>query len=221
MDLGEDITEINPIYEGGSITYANMLTNVAGCDVKQFLTESLQKRGYDLEEEFGSQASDKIMNDLWNMLYITQNRAVTREQYKKDYTLPNGKVIDVSDEVFFAAELFFSPKEILGENMDKLSLQEAMVTSILKIDDELQTEMLESIVVHGGRLTIAGFNKRLAREMQEIMNRPVQIPVLAEPYAVAWMGGSVFANMAGAPRLWVLKKQYEEHGERFVRNRFL
>ena len=219
VDLGEDITEINPIYEGGSITYANMETNVAGCVVKDFMDESLKKRGHELDV-YGSD-KEKILDDIWDLIYVTPNCAVTREQYKKEFQLPSGELIDVSQEVFFAGEMYFSPEEVTGEKSNKLPIQEALVTSILKIDDGLHAEMIDTIVAHGGRLTMPGFHTRLGSEMAAILNRPVHILPLPETYSVAWMGGSVFAAMTGADRLWVTKKQFEEHGDRLVRNRFL
>lgn len=216
VDLGEETTEINPIYEGGSINYANMNTNIAGVEIKRSIQDSLEKRGLDLGND-----PESVVSDIWKLLYISNNSAVTKDQYKTEFVLPNGQVVDVSEEIYMAGEMYFQPQMMLGDNSDKLSIQEALVTAILKVDEGLQSEMYDAIVTHGGLLTMPGFNKRLSREIEEIIHRPVHIIGSSEPYAVTWMGGAVFAGMSEAPRLWVLKKQYEEYGEKVVRTKFI
>lgn len=217
VDLGEEITEINPIYEGGSISYANMITNVAGNEIKNWMKKRLHMRGIDLGNGY---ESETIINNLWNDLYVSQDCSGKKENYKKEIKLPNGKWIDVSDEVFMAGEMYFQPDLLLGEPADKIPIQEAIVTSILKVDKGLRQEMYDSIVTHGGLLTIPGFNTRLSKEISAIIHSPVFIPETSETYACAWMGGSVFAGMTDSIKLWVLKKQFEEYGERIVRNKF-
>ncbi|XP_063891314.1 uncharacterized protein LOC135116662 isoform X1 [Helicoverpa armigera] len=218
VGLGHDLTEINPVYAGGSISYANMLTNIAGNEITNFIKHSFRRRGIRL----GKQLDDVLEDVKRNYVYVTENGAVKKQDYKKSFTLPDGKTIDVSDESLMAGEMYFQPELVLGKKLtsDVIPIQEAIVTSILKCDSELQPEMYDAIVTYGGMGTMPGLNKRLARELEAIINRPVNVIPTSEAYAVAWLGGAVFAGMAGAKRLWVTKKQFEDQGERIVKNRF-
>uniref|UniRef100_A0A2A4JQM4 Actin n=1 Tax=Heliothis virescens TaxID=7102 RepID=A0A2A4JQM4_HELVI len=216
VGLGHDITEINPIYAGGSISYANMQTNIAGNEITNYIKKSFRRRGLKL----GKQFDDVIQDVKRNYIYVTENCAAGRKEYKKTCTLGFGKSFDVSDESFMAGEMYFQPELVIGKKQDVIPIQDAIVTSILKCDAELQPEMYESIVTYGGMATMPGLNKRLAREIELIIKRPVNVVSTSEAYAAAWLGGAVFAGMAGANRLWVTKKQFEDHGERIVRNRF-
>lgn len=216
VDFGHDITEINPVYEGGSINYANMLTNLAGYEIQEYMIKCFQKR----ELYFGKDTIDIINGIRKNCMYVTENCAATRDEYKRTYKLPSGEELDVSDEAFMAGEMYFQPDLVLGKKTNVLPIQEAIVTTVMKCDAELQTELYDAIVIHGGVGTMPGLNKRLFKEIEAIVNRPVNIIDSTEAYAVAWLGGATFAGMTDAKKIWVNRKQFDEQGERIVRNRF-
>uniref|UniRef100_A0A2H1W220 SFRICE_010815 n=1 Tax=Spodoptera frugiperda TaxID=7108 RepID=A0A2H1W220_SPOFR len=214
VDLGHDITGINPVYEGGSIEYANMETNMSAYHVSEYIKESLLQRDLNLGPDI-----DKVVEELrTKYVYVTKNCAVTRQQYMKTYKLPSGEEVDVSEEVFMAGELYFQPELVLNKKVNCLSLPDAILTSSLKCDSDLQPELFDAIVVHGG-MTVPGLCKRLSLELKSLLNRPVNIIESSEAYGVAWMGGAVFAGSRESQRVWVTQKQFEEHGERIVRNR--
>ncbi|XP_022833914.1 actin-85C-like [Spodoptera litura] len=215
VDMGHDITEISPVYEGGSIEYAKMETNMSGHHLSEYIKESLLRRELNVDWNI-----DQVVQELKNKyVYVTKNSAVTRQQYMKTYKLPSGEEIDVSEEVFMAGELYFQPELVLHNKVNCLSLPDAILTSSLKCDSDLQPELFDAIVVHGG-MRIPGIYKRLSRDLKLLLNRPVNIIQSTEAYAVAWMGGAVFAGSRESQRVWVSQKQFEEQGERIVRNRF-
>lgn len=207
------------MYEGGTITYANMQTHLAGETVSQYIHDSLTSREYD----FGSQTTDIVEGIKTHCLYTTPDATVQRkrEDYTRTYKLPSGELIDTSDESFFGAEMYFQPDLVFGKKTPYIKLQEAVVTTVAKCDPELQTELYDAIVTHGGMVSaIKGFNKRLARELEAIADRPVNVIGSPESYAVSWLGGATFAGLEEAQKIWVHKKEFEEHGVRVVRNRF-
>lgn len=219
VDLGHATTAINPVYEGGSIIYANMETNLAGNTVTSYIADSLAARGFD----FGSQTPDVINGIKENCLYVTTDATSPRkrEDYMRTYKLPSGEVLDISDEVFFGAEMYFQPDLVFGKKTSYMPLQDAVVTSAAKCDSELQTELYDAVVTHGGLVAgMRGFNKRLASELEAMVGRPVNLIGSPEAYAVSWLGGATFAGLDEARKIWVYKKEFEEFGERIVRNRF-
>ncbi|XP_032527698.2 actin-1-like [Danaus plexippus] len=217
VDIGHATTDVIPIFEGGMMKYAHMKTNLAGVQIADFIKKSLLDRSGSHTIKSPSTLEDVIKN----CLYVTRNCAVTRKQYLKKYTLPGGEEIDVSHEAFMASELLFQPDLVKGEATDFLPLHEAVITSALKCDDELRLELYNNIVPCGGLATIPGLNERLELEIVKQVDKPIAILSSPEAYAVAWLGGATFAGLGDAQKMWISKKQFEEYGERIVRNKFL
>ncbi|XP_063893018.1 actin isoform X2 [Helicoverpa armigera] len=216
VDLGHDITEINPIYEGGAVNYANMLSNIAGEEVSDYIRESFRKRQLDL----GKDMESVISHIRKECSYVTENVSCTRQDYTKKYKLPCGTEIDVSEEAFMAGELFFQPDLVLDRKLEGFSLPDAIMTATLKCDNEVQDELYNAVVIHGGMANIRGMHKRLTTELSTRSGKQVNVLYSSEPYAVPWLGGAVFAGMEGCGKVWVLKREFEEQGERIVKNRF-
>lgn len=219
VDLGEDCTEIHPIYEGGSLTYANMVTNIAGTEIKNMMSENIQKRGFRR-----ANITEQLLDNVWREAYITMDSAVPncKKSYRRKLYIPGYEThINVGNEAFWAGEMYFQPELVLGEKaVDCLSVQQAIVTAIAKCDKELQPELYEGIVVHGGMI-LPGFIKRLCQELELLTERQIIIQEPTEAYALGWLGGAVFAGIIDAPKLFIAKEKFEEQGERIVRTKFI
>lgn len=217
IDLGFDTTEINPVYEGGVINYAHMRTGYAGAQVLDFINGSLIQRDIDL----GVRSPEILNNIMRQCLYVTPNAAMSRKNYKRRFRIPLGKQIDVFDEAFMAGEMFFQPDLVMGEKTKILPIQNAFATSCLKCDGDLRSELYSAVVTSGGLSMIPGINERLKIEIEELIQKPINLVTSVESYVVSWMGGATFAGIAESQKLWVSKKQYEDQGARIVKNRFM
>lgn len=216
VDLGFHITEIHPVYEGGSISYANMDTKIAGEDLSNYIKDSFKKRRLQL----GPHPDNVIKDLLTNYLHVTKDGTIARRDSLTKYKLPSGEEIDANEEVYNACEMYFQPEKVLGEKTDALSIQDAIATAVLKCNPGLRPDMYAGIVTHGGMATMRGLNKRLCREIGAIIQKPIKIKHCTELYALAWLGGAVFAGIVEARKAWVSKKQFQEYGEKIIRNRF-
>ncbi|XP_046976901.1 actin-1-like [Vanessa cardui] len=217
VDIGYDTTDIIPVYEGGMTKYAHMCTNLAGSQISDYLKKCLADRN--LLQEIKS--PHHIEDIKTRTLYVTPDGAMSRNDYKRNYKLSSDDVIDVSNEAFMAAELIFQPDLVKGEKTNIIPLHEAIVTASLKCDPEIRMEMYDAIVPCGGMAAIPGFNDRLQVELERCITSPFTIISSPEPYAVSWLGGATFAGLPDTGKIWVQKKQFEDYGERIVRNRFL
>lgn len=56
--------------------------------------------------------------------------------------------------------------------------------------------------------------------MEKLASRPVEVIRTTEPHCLAWLGAATFASLPDVEKVWVMKKQFEEHGERIVRKKF-
>lgn len=217
IDLGFDTTDISPVYEGGVINYAHMRTGYAGAQIRDFIKDNLIRR----EIELGIKGNE-ILNDLMRKcLYVTPDAAMSRKGYKRPYRIPLGKGIDVSNEAFMAGEMLFQPDLVMGEKTKILPIHKAFATSCLKCDNELRSELYSAVVTCGGLSMIPGINERLKIEIEELIQKPINLVTSVESYSVSWMGGATFAGIPESHKLGITKKQYEDHGARIVKNRFM
>ncbi|XP_053624038.1 actin-3-like [Plodia interpunctella] len=216
VDLGHDTVDISPVYEGGVIKYAHMMTNYAGIQVINYINDSLRDRGHD----FGIHTLE-ILGNIQKQIYITSDCAMSRRNYKREHILPDGQAVDISQEVFMAGEMFYQPTLVMGEDKGILSLHDAVITAAMKCDADLRTELFDAIVPCGGMSMIPGLPGRLGIEIEESIHRPVNILTSGEAYALAWLGGAVFAGLPDSGKIWIFKKQFEDHGAKIVRNKFM
>ncbi|XP_034839353.1 actin-like [Maniola hyperantus] len=215
VDIGYDTTDIVPIFEGGMVKYAHLQTGIAGFQISKYLKKTLEER-----DLLKNNLSLEVIEDIKKQyLYATTNCAMSIN--KKIYKLPSGEEIDVSNETFMGAEFIFQP-DLLDDNGKKcVSLHDAVITATLKCDAELRLELYNAIVTCGGMATVPGINERLQMEIQDNIKKSVTILTSTEPYAVAWLGGATFAGLSDAKSLWIQKKQFEDYGEKIIKNKFM
>lgn len=152
VDLGYDTTDICPIYEGAPIVYAHMETNIAGMQISDYIKWLLEDRGFG----FGSQTPTVVEGIKRKCMYVTGNASMSRRNHKRNYFLPDGEMISVCQEAFMAAELLFQPDLVMGEKTNYLPLPDAVVTSAMKCDAELQSELFNAVVPCGGLAQVPG-----------------------------------------------------------------
>lgn len=220
VDIGYDSTDICPVYEGGLVQYAQIQTGYAARQILKFLTECLLKKDIDL----GHNAGAIIDNVLQNSLHVKQILYMPRRGYEMFLTTTSGERVEFSQEAFLAAEMFFQPEEvnkIVGDDWKVKSLTDGIVESSNRIESEIRSLMLNGIVLNGGLSVISGLADRLTMELERILNKPVNIIKTDESDVATWLGAATFAGILDAQRSFVTKKQYDDHGTRIIKNRFL
>lgn len=108
VDSGYDYTQVMPIFEGYPLNHAVQTMSVGGWHITQYLMELLNKRGY----SFNPSKDFELINNIKEKLcYFALNFELERDMYteekKKQYTLPDGMVINVESE----ALVFYSVKK--------------------------------------------------------------------------------------------------------------
>ncbi|XP_068618883.1 uncharacterized protein [Battus philenor] len=216
VDIGCDNASITPVYQGGPITYAQMQTNLGGNQVSEYLKKELYERGL----YAGSQNDETIEIIKRKCLYITPDAAISIKDCCKKFCLPDGNEVNVSQEVFMAAEMIFQPDLIACDKCNYIPLHKSVVMSALKCDAELRPELYEAVLLCGGSSMIPGVGPRLNTEIENLTECPVSVSTSPEGYSVPWLGGAIFASLPEAKQLWVSKKRYEDYGEKIVKNKF-
>lgn len=220
VDIGYDSTDICPVYEGGLVDYAHVQTGYAARQILAFLTEYLRKKNVDL----GPNAGAIIDDVLHNSMQVKQILYMPRRGYQMYLTTTSGESVEFSQEAFMAAEMFFQPEEvnkIVRNNWKVMALTDGILESTFRVDLELQSDMCNGMVLNGGLSVIPGLADRLSTELERKLNRPVNVITTNESNVATWLGAATFAGIPDAQRSFVTKMQFEEHGARIVKNRFL
>lgn len=220
VDIGYDSTDICPVYEGGLVNYAQVRTGYAARQILSFFTEYLLKKDVDLGHNSGA-----IIDDVFrSSLHVKQSLKMPRRGYEMFLTTTSGERVEYSQEAFLAAEMFFQPEEvqkIVGKDWKIMSLTDGIMESSSRIESEIRPLMYSGIVLNGGLSVIPGLTDRLSKELEMKLNKPVNIIKTDESYVATWLGAATFAGILDAQRSFVTKKQFEDHGARIVKNRFL
>lgn len=220
VDIGYDSTDICPVYEGGLVKYAHVQTGYAARQILDFLTEYLGKRHVDL----GHNAAAIIDDVLHNRIHVKQILSMPRRGYEMYLNTTSGKRVEFSQEAFLVAEMFFQPEEvnkIVQKDWKVMALTDGIVGSSYRIESEIRPYMHSGVVLNGGLSVIPGLADRLTTELEMKLDKPVNIIRTDESYVATWMGAATFAGILDAQRSFVTKKQFEDHGARIVKNRFL
>jgi centractin len=134
---------------------------------------------------------------------------------KAQYQLPDGEVIDISNERHRSSEVLFQPQLIGSEAKP---IHDVLMSSILQSDMDLRSTLFSNIVLSGGSTLLPGLGDRLLYEVRARAPERTRIRISAPPERMhsAWCGGSILASLATFKNMWVGKSEYEEYGSNIL-----
>ncbi|MFX0062763.1 MAG: actin, cytoplasmic 2 [Candidatus Hermodarchaeota archaeon] len=227
VDIGDQLMQIVPIYEGFAITHAICHIDLAGYDLTNYLNQLLRMRGYN----FVTPKEREIVRDIKEKLcYVALDpekelmRLRKAGGISKQYILPNGASLALDHERFEVPEVLFNPT-LIGR--DQPSLHQLIFETIEKCDSDLRADLLRNIVVVGGSTLFNGLKERLIQELNKLIStiyladsrissnynlaREIKIFAPPNPHHIAWTGGSILGSNILFGK-WVSRQQYINEG---------
>ena len=86
----------------------------------------------------------------------------------KPFALPDGSIIQVGSERTKAADIMFKPS-IIG--FECPGVHQLVMNSIKRADINLRDQLYKNIILSGGNTMIQGFQDRLSKELQTLVNK--------------------------------------------------
>lgn len=225
LDVGEGVTHCIPVYEGYALPHSIIRSDVAGVDVTKRLQLLMRKSGCAFSTTAESDFCSKMKEEV---CYVSSVPTKEESDYdigsgvgssgggsgsdiKAQYQLPDGQVINLSNERHRSSEVLFQPSLIGSEERP---VHDVLLTSILSSDMDLRSTLFSNIVLSGGSTLLPGFGDRLLYEVRKHAPERTRIRISAPPERreSAWVGGSILASLSTFKNMWVSRNDYEEYG---------
>jgi actin-related protein len=222
LESGDGLTQIVPIYEGGSILHAIITPKIAGGDI----TTWIQKIVIQYRIPWSSLVGQNIIRDVKEKLaYVALD--FEAEKLKATYTadceacinLFNDSELLLNSECFLCPEPLFKPDLLMKPDyLWNDSIDVALFNSIRKCDVSIQKDMYANIVLSGGTTMFQGLPERIEKEITHLAPAMTKIKVIAprERKYGAWIGGSILASLDSFPQMVIIREEYDEYGKGIV-----
>ena len=212
VDSGFNITSSVPIYEGFPLQHASVKLDIGGEDLSKNLLEMIQK---ELDPSYKLIKGRILADDIKEKLgYISLNSKEEENGEDVSYTLPDGKDIHLSNELWKCCDKLFNPGE---DNKNLMSVKDMVVDSISKCDDDVKNDIKEYICLIGGNTLLKNFPEKLRGDLSdsnELGN--FNLSYAPERQFSAWIGGSIVSSLDNFHYMWVTKEEYDENGKTLV-----
>ena len=215
VDSGFNITSTVPIYEGYPLSHASIRINIGGEDLSKNLLSMIQDN---LEETYVDIKGRILADDIKEKLgYLLLNQDDGDDVKDVTYELPDGKKIELSNELYKSNEILFNPDEEIKKENGLLSLKNMVIDSINKCDNEIKSDIKENICLTGGTTLLKNFPEKLKNELSD-SSEGTNFNLSAEQERLfsTWIGGSIVSSLDNFQFMWVNKKEYNDNGKNLL-----
>jgi actin len=205
IDSGDGVTHLVPVYEGYTFRSAITRVEFGGSDITADLLGLLNQRGHGLSTTTDTETVRDIKE---KHAYVAEG---SESSALKQYTMPDGRVITLGDELANCTDRLFS-------STTHPSIPDIIRTSIQKCDVDTRRDFQCNIVVSGGNTFFPGFAARLHKELLNSLPCFSRVRIVApeERKFSVWIGGSILASLSTYQSMWITKQEYEESGPSIV-----
>ncbi|KAJ1141856.1 hypothetical protein NDU88_008184 [Pleurodeles waltl] len=219
VDSGYGVTETVPIYDGYYLPHAVCKLDIAGNDITECLAKLLVDSGHAFA---ASPAKDIVKGIKEELCYVAADPCYEIKKRVEDlsmeYTLPDGKVIQLDNQLFRAPEILFRPP-VSGR--EPHGVHKMMFESVMKCEQELHRHLYGNIILSGGSTLFPGFDERILKEIQQQAScgTTVRITAPSDRNVSTWVGASIVTSLTSFKQMWVTSSHYKEFGSSVVLRR--
>ncbi|MCP4760631.1 MAG: actin family protein [archaeon] len=211
VEMGASSIRVIPIYEGILIEHAIQYIEIGGTVLDNFMFHQLQSAGFSADTSVQKELV-RVLKERACFVSLDYDEDLKRKKnYKKEYSLPDSSIIELSEERFTVPELLFKP---YLNNLEEKSLPEAILDCIDLCDIDLRTPLLENIFLSGGASQFPQLEYRLLHELEvglvqrgKKMRKPHIIAPKGRIFS-CWIGGSILSYIPEFQASWITRGQY-------------
>jgi actin beta/gamma 1 len=214
VEIGDSNTRIVPIYEGYKIEHAVKVLDIGGKVLTKYMEQILESIGWSVDSSVRRELV-RVLKEKACFVSLDHKEDLKRtEQYKKEYSLPDGSTISLSKERFTVPELLFNPSSEL--ETDKLPV--AIMDVIESCDLDIRPELLNNIFLSGGSSMFPNLKSRMYQELElelarrKKKNQVIRIIAPMERTFSVWIGGSILAMIPEFNENWISRAKYISEG---------
>ena len=223
VDLGHEISQFVPIYDGFPLSHAVKQYNFGGKDLTEYMVNLLEETG----AKFSTYSEKEIVEYIKiKSCYVALDYEEEIKSVEKyDYELPDGTNIIIKYQRIKCPESLFKPFMIqnLGDNI--YSIGQTCYDSIQKCDIDTKMDFYNCIVLSGGTSMFNGLPERFTKEIKALVPESIkeEVKVIASPERkfASWNGGSILSTISTFKSCWITKTEYEESGATIVHRKCL
>jgi centractin len=115
LDSGDGVTHCVPVYDGYSLQHAAGRVDLGGRDITEYLMLLLRRSGY----SFCTSSEFELVRKIKEKRCSVNPASQTDEKYLEDtkkvkdpYILPDGSLLELTNEKTRAPEILFSPERV-------------------------------------------------------------------------------------------------------------
>lgn len=183
----------------------------AGRDITEYLTRLLLAKGYIFHCILNKAVVDDIKEKLCTVSWGCEDTHKNYQHALKEYKLPYGNVIQMSEHLCQVPEVLFTPDHL---GIYDLGISKMVCSSTMKCDTDIQETLFADIVLSGGTTLFSGLQNRLLRELEILAfeGTPNKITASRDRCYLAWIGGSVMTSLKTFKQMWVTAEEFKEYG---------
>ncbi|XP_036151584.1 actin, alpha cardiac muscle-like [Myotis myotis] len=207
------MTHFVPIIEGYPLRQSTMQMEVAGQDITLYLMQLLSQKGTSLvgtgDREYIRDLKEKCCYVALN--FDKEKAAAPLLTRAWTHQLPDGREIDLGQEMFLCMEVLFQP-DLIGRH--SLGAHMLAFRSVSSCSANQQRALFGSVLLSGGTGSSPSLRARMQRELSALVSPRTKVKVSTCPCSVysAWMGGSVLCSLSTFKDMWVSSDDYKEEG---------
>eukprot|EP00484_Ammonia_sp_Unknown_P007872 CAMPEP_0197080244 /NCGR_PEP_ID=MMETSP1384-20130603/214031_1 /TAXON_ID=29189 /ORGANISM="Ammonia sp." /LENGTH=633 /DNA_ID=CAMNT_0042519127 /DNA_START=12 /DNA_END=1911 /DNA_ORIENTATION=- len=181
VDCGHEMTNISCIYMGMYLPQYAQRIECAGKDITNYLSTLMRHSSMYFHLDTGFRIANKIKHEH---CYVAREWMHAKNNLiKKHYTLPDGRSLQIADEMYEAPEIIFCPTDPKHTKRkgpraksSKKSLHSILINCVNKIDDDdVEKSMYANIYCCGGSVKLPNFTNRLQSELTHSLARRMSI----------------------------------------------
>ena len=222
VELGEDLSQFVPIFDGFESNYNYNYLDIGGKDLSNYLIKLIEETGKSFSSCYRKNVAYNIKEKACYVSYDFEEE-VKYYYDTYDFELPDGNHIVLEKQRILCPEALFK-LDLIGKEG---SISEMCYNTINKYknDNSKIKDLYNSIILSGGCSMFNGLQERLTKEIKalapEDMKEEVKVIASPERQFNASIGGSILSSISIFEKYWITKTEYEECGNSIVNEKLM